>query len=165
MGTQSADEAKAQRDLLWGMYTDFRIHGRHAETLRATVVNVMLVVASVLFAVVGNDRRIRFDDLPFCVGVVLIGLFGLAFSASYTELHDRNRLRAMRIRKELDRRVFAQTPRNIATLVDEADMPHRKSAIYRRSRVLTGSTKRFWLLLPLFVLMVGLVLTGMSASR
>jgi hypothetical protein len=155
-GDQS-EAAKARRDLLWGMYTDLRLHARHAETLRSNVVNFMIVVASVLIAAIAADKHVLPSDLVLCIGVACVGLLGLAFAASYTELHERNRVRAMRFRAELDEQ-YLGPPITIQGLLDEADEPHRASALHKWGRRVSGSTKRFWYLMPGLVLVTGVVL-------
>lgn len=155
---EMSDETKVRKDLLWGMYTDLRAHARHAETLRANVINVMIVVASLSIAVITADGEVRRDDLVLCVAVVLVGLFGFLFAASYTELHERNRRRAIRFRDEMNREFFAAAAQTLESLLGEADTPHRASALYRRTRVLPGSTQRFWLMVPAFVITAGVVL-------
>ena len=62
MAGELTDLDKARKDLLWGMFTEIRTHSRHAEVLRANVVNFMIVVESVLIAVIANDRRITSSD-------------------------------------------------------------------------------------------------------
>ncbi|MET7423611.1 hypothetical protein [Dactylosporangium sp. NPDC005555] len=158
MADELSDAEKARKDLLWGMYTDLRAHSRHAETLRANVVNFTVVIASALVAVIINDGRVGRSDLALCVVIVITGLSGLAFAASYTELHERNRLRAMRIREALDVEFFANAPATISGLLNEADAPHEASSLFRHSRGLIGSTQRFWLFVPLFAVLAGVLL-------
>lgn len=157
MADELSDAAKARKDLLWGMYTDVRAHARHAETLRASVVNFMIVVASLLVAVISSDLSINRTDIVPSVAITLSGLIGLAFAASYTELHERNRQRAMRIRLALDTEFIASTP-TIANLLDEADAVHETSQLYRWGRGFAGSTQRFWFALPSLIFLAGLVL-------
>jgi hypothetical protein len=159
MADDISDLTKIQKDLLWGMYTDVRAHARHAETLRSNVVNFMIVVASVLIAVIANDRRITRSDLPLCLAIVAVGLLGLAFAASYTELYARNRKRAVCLRTVLDDEFFPDGVKNIAAILDEADAPHEAASLYRWSRGLIGSTQRFWFLMPALVLAAGVILT------
>jgi uncharacterized membrane protein YbhN (UPF0104 family) len=163
MAEEITEPAKARKDLVWGMYTDVRMHARHAETLRTTVVNFMIVVASVLIAVIANNGRVDRSERPLAVIVALVGLIGLAFAASYTELHERNRRRAMRLRRYLDDEFFATGPHTIASLLAEADRPHEAGRLYRWTRGITGSTQRFWFLLPGLVLVAGIWL--IAAAR
>ena len=158
MAGELSDEAKVRKDLLWGMYSDLRTHARHAETLRSNVVNFMIVVASVLVAVIANDGQITAKDLPLSLAMVVVGLLGLAFAASYTELFERNRQRTVRIRTALDDEFFANGT-TIAALLEEADRQHRSGRLYRWGRRLTGSTQIFWSALPGLVMVSGLVLT------
>lgn len=164
MSDELPDGTKIQKDLLWGMYTDLRTHARHAETLRSNVINVTIVVASVLIAVITNDGKIEHNDLLMCIAVVAVGLFGLVFAASYTELHERNRRRAVRFRDELNSQFFDATQQSVRSLLEEVDALHRKSKIYRRTRALTGSAQRFWLVLPAFVVVAGAVLAVVAVA-
>ncbi|MBG0568851.1 hypothetical protein [Actinoplanes aureus] len=162
MAEELTDLVKARKDLVWGLYSDVRLHARHAEMLRSNVVNVMIVVASVLVAVIANDGGVERSELPLCVAVTLAGLIGLAFAASYTELFERNRRRAVRLRQHLDDEFFADGPASLASLLDEADVPHESSRLHRWTRGITGTTQRFWLLLPAAVLVAGGVLTAVA---
>jgi hypothetical protein len=162
MAEELTDLAKARKDLIWGMYSDVRMHARHAEVLRSNVVNFMIVVASVLVAVIANDGVVERSELLLCVAVGLAGLVGLAFAASYTELFERNRRRALRFRDQLDQEFLEEGPVTIAALLEQADERHRAGRLYRRTRRMTGTTQRFWFLLPGFVLVTGVVLTVAS---
>lgn len=155
------DETKARKDLLWGMYTDLRAHARHAETLRSNVVNFMIVVASVLIAVIANDGRVAGTELPLCLVIIAVGLLGLGFAASYTELYERNRARAMKIRAALDSEFFTGG-QSIAALLGEADERHEATVLYRWSRRVTGSTQRFWFTMPSLILTSGIVMAALS---
>jgi hypothetical protein len=158
MADEVPDEAKVRKDLLASVYADLRAHARHAETLRSSVVNFMLLVASVLIAVIANDGHVVVAELPLCLVIVVVGLLGFAFAASYTELFERNRKRALRIRAALDAEFFASGP-TIDALLEEADDRHEASRLYRWTRRMTGSTQRFWFVLPGLVLAAGVTLT------
>jgi hypothetical protein len=157
MADELSDLAKVRKDLLWGLYSDLRTHARHAEALRSNVVNFMIVIASVLVAMIANDGRVAEEELPLCVVVVAIGLLGLAFAASYTELYERNRSRAMRVRQALDDEYFTDGT-TMESLLRDADSVHQSALRYRWSRRLTGSTQRFWLVLPGLIVLAGLLL-------
>lgn len=160
-----SDITKVQKDLLWGLYQDVRSHSRHAETLRTSAVNYMLVVASALITVITIDKQITLFDLPLCLIVSVIGLISALFSASYTELYYRNRERAGHIRKHLDDELFKdRAPATLSQVLDDADVVHRKTKIYRWSRRITGSTHLFWLVPPLVVFVIGIMLTILSLS-
>ena len=158
-----SDLLKVQKDLWWGLYQDMRSHSRHAETLRASAVNYMLVVASALIAVITFDDQINRFDLPLSLIISIIGLISALFSASYTELYYRNRERAGHIRKHLDKAIFIDRgSASLSEILEEADATHQKTKTYRWSRRITGSTHLFWLVPPLVVLAIGIVLTILS---
>ncbi|OKJ41930.1 hypothetical protein AMK25_21535 [Micromonospora sp. TSRI0369] len=144
------------------MYADLRLHSRHAETLRSNVVNFMIVIASLLIAAITADRRVMPSDFALCLGVVCVGLLGLGFAASYTELHERNRRRALRLRDALDAEFLTGPEPDIEDLLEESDRSHEASRLYRWSRAVTGSTQRFWFALPVLVLIAGVVLTAVA---
>jgi hypothetical protein len=158
MADELSDLAKTRKDLLWGMYTDVRAHARHAETLRSSMVSFMILVASVLVAVIANDRRINASDIALSLAIALVGLIGFAFAASYTELHERNRKRAMRIRLTIDDEFFSGGSYTIESLLDDADADHETGRLYRWSRRFAGSTQRFWFVLPGLTAVTGLTL-------
>jgi hypothetical protein len=163
MDDNISDKHKSQKDLLWGMYSDIRAHARHAETLRSNAVNYVLVIASALVAVILSDRKVESAELWLCMAVAMIGLFGLAFVASYTELYQRNRRRVELLRNLLDRRFFSDMDTTVAEVLQDADKSHEATRLYRWSRGVTGSSHRFWMLLPVFVITVGVLLTAVAA--
>jgi hypothetical protein len=162
MTEHMSDEVKVQKDLLWGVYLDIRTHARHAETLRSNAVNYVLVIGSALVAVILSDQRVDPGDLPLCLAVVLDGLFGLAFVSSYTELYQRNRRRAERFRDLLDHRFFSELDTTIASVLKDADRSHQATRLYRWSRRVSGSSHRFWMLLPGLMITVGALLAAMA---
>lgn len=159
MADELSDGSKARKELLWGMYTDLRAHARHAETLRSNVVNFMIVVASVLIAVIANDANITRKDLPLGLVIIVVGVLGVAFATTYTELYERNWRRAMHIRAALDEEFFAGRAVTITDLIDQADQRHEAGRLYRWSRRITGTAHRFWFVLPAFVLIAGVSVT------
>ena len=56
-----------------------------------SAVNVVLVVAAALIAIITADGRVQPDETAVSLVVTLVGGLGLAFAASYTELFHRNR--------------------------------------------------------------------------
>lgn len=155
MADVMSDRLKAQKDLLWGMYADLRAHARHAETLRANAVNYVLVVAAAIIVFVNADDGIERTEWPMGVAVVITGLLGLAFTASYTELFQRNRRRALAFRARLDNLFFEGEHMTIDGLLNTSDSDHEATTIYRWSRRLTGSASRFWLVVPVLVIIAG----------
>ena len=152
---------KIQKDLLWGLYQDLRTHARHAETLRASAVNYMLVFAAALITVITFDHEIDMKDLPLSLILSLIGLITALFSASYAELYFRNRERAEHIRGHLDAVFFKGSLNSIYVPRDNL---RTLKYDFQWARQITKSTHWFWILLPVIVLAVGLVLTCMCLA-
>lgn len=163
MGDESIGETRAQKDLLWGLYLDVRAHARHAEMLRSTAVNYILAITSALIALVLSDGSIESADLPLCSAVPVIGLVGLGFVATYTELYQRNRMRSEHVRTFIDGMFFSDTDATLTGLLDTSDERHRSTRLYRWSRQVTGSSHRFWILVPLLVVTVGALLVAIAA--
>jgi hypothetical protein len=162
------ERKKIQKDLLWGFYQDARAHARHNETIRSNAINYMLLVASALIVVIGLDSVVNRKDLAFAIILILIGLIGALFAASYAELYYRNRERSERLRKELDA-LFFQNQRAQITLAQIWDATESEQADYpyKGLRLITGdagSTHVFWIALPLVAGLVGTVLTALALS-
>jgi hypothetical protein len=158
------ESEKIQKDLLWDFYQDARAHARHNETIRSNAINYMLLVASALIVVISLDREICGWDLAFAIILILIGLIGALFAASYAELYYRNRDRSERLRTALDT-LFFQNQRALVTLAQIWEATERAKYSYRKLRVITrkaGSTHLFWIVLPLVAGLVGVVLTVLA---
>ncbi|MDX8145005.1 hypothetical protein SK854_23045 [Lentzea sp. BCCO 10_0061] len=159
MSDELSDGTKARKDLLLGLYADLRAHARHAETLRSNVVNYMIVLAGALIAVIASDANVNGKDLVLGVVVIFIGLLGMAFATTYTELYARNWRRAMTVRAALDEEYFAGGAVTMTELIDDSDQRHEAGRLYRWSRRLTGTAHRFWFALPTLILIAGVVVT------
>lgn len=153
---------RPHKDLLWGLYLDVRAHARHAEVLRSTAVNYLLIITSALVALILSDGSIERDELALCLAVPVVGLFGLGFVASYTELYQRNRRRAEHLRTYLDDEFMSGDGVTLGGLLAAPDEEHRSTPLYRWSRQLTGSSHRFWLMLPTLIVAIGALLVAIA---
>jgi hypothetical protein len=152
---------------LWDFYQDIRTHARHNETIRSNAIDYMLLVASALVVVISFDRVITCRDLAFAIILILIGLIGALFAASYGELYYRNRDRSDRLREVLDN-LFFQNQRAEITLAQIWDETERADYRLKKLRVFTGeagSTHVFWIALPLVAGLIGAVLTVLAYNR
>src|SRR3712207_1575685 len=76
------DDAK---DVLWKFYQDYLTQMRHYEMQRSTVTNLLLLVAAAVLAFITYDKVLSRSDLPLTGLLVIIGLFGAAFSLKHYE--------------------------------------------------------------------------------
>jgi Ca2+/Na+ antiporter len=168
----NAEISEIQKDLLWGTYIELRTQARHAETLRANVINYLLLITSVMLTVITLDKEVKQNDLLLCLVVVFIAVLAVLFSASYTTQYGINRTRARIARDELNCRFFVQPQLNLEqqqlsldTVKSEgtARWEEQFKPLAWVSRVV-GTSHVFWFLLPLFVLIVGVVLTILAAT-
>lgn len=164
-GSIDVDEhKKIQKDLLWGLYQEYRNHARHTETLRSNVNNYVMLISSALITVVTFNDKIDRSDLPLSLIIVLLGFVGALFSVSYTERYNRHRLRASKIRKQLDKMFFPTDGGiNIKILRDEADDLNSQFMGFDLVRKFAG-THFFWVILPLVVFLIGLFLAYLAWS-
>jgi hypothetical protein len=113
------------KDLLWGLYQDVRTHARHNETIRSNAINFMLLLASALLVVISLDGRLNNKDLPFTAILILVGLIGMVFAASYAELYYRHRAKSGRLLRELDTLFFQDQPSiNLSDIFPSAHETH-----------------------------------------
>lgn len=151
----------AWRKLLGDTSQERRAQGRHSENLRSNVSNYVLVAASGIVAVITFDRVINRYDLVLALLLIAIGLLGTLFCASYTERYHRNRQRASKLLKELDRISDASGERKLGKIEDDADSIHFQYDLFRLVYKFTSS-HWLWLVFPLLVVMVGIVLTALA---
>jgi len=158
MSENISDTQKVQKELLWGLYQELRNHARHSETLRSTMNNYMLIIASALITVIMFDDKINILDLPLSLLVCFLGLLCGLFSLSYAERYQRNRERASELLKQLDTVFFEdQASASLSQLKADADKTHYSKKIYVFANKF--NTHVFWLILPLLVFVIGSVLT------
>lgn len=160
---ESNDEnKKIQKDILWGLYQEYRNHARHTETLRSNVNNYVMVISSALITLVTFDRNIDRSDWPLALVIAFIGFIGALFSVSYTERYNRHRLRATQVRKHLDELFFSpENETNIQILRKRADILNDEYMRFRVVRRFAG-THFFWIILPFVVFIIGLFLTYLA---
>ncbi len=96
------EESKDLMDLLWKMYSENTTHGRHHETQRSTVSNLILVLAGALLTFTTVDKAINRADLPAAILVAAIGLFGAVFCAQHYARYRQHVERAKHYRTALD---------------------------------------------------------------
>src|SRR5437868_4603714 len=93
----------ALRDVLWKMYEENVTEGRHHETQRATVTNLVIAIAAAVLGLVTYDKAITHLDLPLTIFLVFLGVFGAAFSSKYYERFRLHMKRAKKYRNALDK--------------------------------------------------------------
>lgn len=93
-----------ENEILWKLYEDHVIHGRHHETLRATTTTVLLAIAAGVLGLLGVERVWPPDlrVLPLALFLVILGLFGALFTAKYHERFTFHMNRAREYRNALD---------------------------------------------------------------
>ena len=70
----------AWRDALWKVYQDNHTYVRHHEVQRSTVATLIMAIASAALAVATFDQSLTSVDTPLLVLVLVLGVFGIAFS-------------------------------------------------------------------------------------
>lgn len=156
-------DPQVQRELLWNFYVDLRTHARHAETLRATGTNYVLVIAAASVGAIALDDRFTYSDWPFCLLLSAVGFFGSVFSVSYLERSTRNRKRAEVVRQKLDD-LFLAGQATTTSLQSLADDELARKRPYRLLRLPLFSTHVYWLGLPLLVFVVGAVASVLALA-
>ena len=147
-----------RRKLLWDLSSERRSQARHSETLRSSVAGYVIAAATAVIAVITYDKHINIYDLPLCISVVIIGIVGSIFSATYTERYHRNRRRASHLLKELDSATEHPDGRSAIQIEGEADSIHFTKRRFSVTRSI-ASSHWLWLAFPVSVTIIGLVLS------
>ena len=142
-----------ENDILWKLYQDHVVHGRHHETLRATTTTVLLAVAAGVLGLIGSEHvwPLEHRDLPLALFLILLGLVGALFSAKYHERFTFHMNRAREYRNALDKslpEVGINKARPVADKKTEAEYP----LLFRRRLYV------LWIWLDLLVAVLGVVL-------
>jgi hypothetical protein len=146
----------ALRDGLWTMFLENRNHIRHYESQRSTVAGALVAIAAALIGLVTFDKGITLSDVPAAAFLVVLGLFGAAFSAKQWERASRQAQQARHWRNKIDELLGGST--FIADLEREADFVHKKE--FPRLERLKVHT--FWIALYLLIAAIGGILICIS---
>jgi hypothetical protein len=182
---KSLDEKRLQRtpdsiEFLWRYYEEHAAQARQHETLRASVASILGGIGAAVVALAGTDGMTRTDAFAGVV-VIALGILGAALSIKH---YERNRMHT-RIMGEIRDEISALQqkpelgPRRTGAIRAAAEKYHnktftlfeRRSDCGRKSEENTVARSRWvrlrlhtlWLLLNLFVALVGVLLV--IASR
>jgi hypothetical protein len=160
-----SDTVKIQKDILWGMYLDAHNHARHIETMRSNAVNFVVVIATALIAIITFDQMLNRYDLPLCFILIIIGLMGTAFSASFTEEYFRYTHQVKFFRKELDDSFFEGKAKfTLHQIRDNAEYDFQKVYTFHWLMPITPNSHYFSIVPPLVVLLIGIFLSSWAVS-
>lgn len=122
------DKDAPSRDVLWKMYQEHCTQGRHHETQRSTVISAVIAIAAALIGIITFDRAIAAPaDLPPAFLLVVLGIFGAAFTMKHYERFSLHMERARRYRDALDLLLPGQPLlrcKKDADLAHEQEFPH-----------------------------------------
>ncbi|MFM2450086.1 MAG: hypothetical protein RIS44_2536 [Pseudomonadota bacterium] len=163
MQQESKSSNADRRKLLWDLSSERRNQARHSETLRSSVAGYVIASATAVIAVITYDKHINVYDLPLCISVIIIGVVGSLFSATYTERYHRNRRRASRLLKELDESTEHPIGRSVVQMEKDADSLHFTKRRFSLTRSI-ASSHWLWLAFPVSVAIIGLVLSIFAIS-
>lgn len=161
------DILKIQKDILWGMYQEYRTHARHSETLRSTVNNILIVASAGLVSLSTYDQQINRDDLPATFLLIGFGILGILFSSTYTERYFRSAERAAACRQRLDELFFSGSESSHShTLEGLRNKAYENLRFLKFSRTIrrVSNNHILWVALPFFVSIIGVLLTVRGLS-
>jgi hypothetical protein len=144
-------DEKIIKDVLWGMYQENIVQGRHHETQRATVTGAIIAFAGLVINGTNFDKTININDLPFAVFLIFIGIFGAIFSYKQYERYLLHTKRAGLYRNELDKLQFDGLIRKLKSI---ADKEHNEEFV-KLSKL---KLHYLWMSINLFVALIGIIL-------
>lgn len=144
-----------EAEVMWRLYAENTTHGRHQETMRASVTSIVLIIAGAVLTVIGFSKRIYFEHWPLTTFLIFVGLFGAVFVVKHYERYCLHMQRARQYRIQLEGNIPNS---NILQLKKTADAAHR--AEFRR--LADWKLSKFWVALHLLVAIFGIVLTVMA---
>jgi hypothetical protein len=146
-----------EAELAWRLYLEHCTQGRHHETQRAGVTQYVTAISAAIGTLIGVGG-ISATDLPMAGLIVALGLFGAFFSAKQYERFRHHMEQAAGFRQYLETSVPAL---GIAVIRAQAKKKHQ--AEYPRLEPLR--LNRFWVLLHIFVALVGALIFVVVLNR
>jgi hypothetical protein len=184
------EEREITKDVLWGMYQEHVIQGRHHEVQRATVTNLIILLAAGITTFVTVDKAIVDADLPATILLMALGLFGAVFSAQHYERYSKHMDRAKQYRDALDcvlpnindalfanqKKICEDLRRKssrpglpilsglLLALKEAGDDRHKQRKRSRIGSITPGGLHVLWVLLHLLIFSLGLALTVIASK-
>jgi hypothetical protein len=91
-----------RRQIIWGLYQDVVLQGRHHETQRLGLTNAVLVTAAAALGLVSVDGKITPSDTPVGAFLVVLGIVGSVFTLKHYERFRMHMEQASQYRRALD---------------------------------------------------------------
>lgn len=142
-------------ELYLKLFQEYASEARHHEQQRATVTGFFSALAAGVLSVAGIDKTLSASDIPVSLFLVVIGLFGCAFSAKQYERYFVCMERARQYRLALQESVEGS---NIIELKRVAD----KTAAQRFPRLHAWKLGLFWVALHALIAAFGILLFVLS---
>jgi len=136
---------KDKNDILWGMYQEHTTQGRHHEVQRASLTNIVIVVAGGIIAFIAQGGVTR-DKWIMAAFLIVLGCFGALFSAKQYERSRFHITAAGLYRKELE----SLTPIDLTTIRNNAEKKHKGEYPWLES------IRLYWLWIIVHLLIAGL---------
>jgi hypothetical protein len=99
-------DLQLQKVILWGLFEEHRGHARHSETLRSTVIGMLILASTALVTLATYDKKVNSWDIPAALLLIGFGILGFLFSLYHTEKIVKHKLIASDYGNELDTTVF-----------------------------------------------------------
>lgn len=155
------EKLKIQKDLLWELFQEYRTHARHKEIMRANITNYLIIVSAGLITLITYDNvKVDKEDYPMTIMLIILGILGILFSASYTERYHRNKGRADKI-AELIGNDWFDDGEKFVNLKKESDHQHELKP-YHKLVARISNSHILWLLFPVSITMIGFILTFLA---
>ena len=110
-------------EYLWRMYNEHRTQQRHHETQRSAVTTATLALAGAVVAFLSQTSTL-FPAWPLGVFLIVLGLFGAAFSLKQAERSQLNAFLAQAYRRRLEEEL--ETRERTAQVLNSLDLKARQ---------------------------------------
>jgi hypothetical protein len=143
-------------DILLEYWKDQRTQARNAESQRATLTNIILLIVVATLGFIGQ-QGLHETMLPLTISLMVLGIFGATASAKYYERYNLHIAQAVQFSKLLGEPPLLPDYEDTLNLVRSDQADHNKMM----SRV---RLNKMWILLHLLVALAGLTLTVIIVS-
>lgn len=143
-------------DVLLEYWKDQRTQARNAESQRATLTNIILLIVAATLGFVGQ-QGLHKTVLPLTISLMVLGIFGATASAKYYERYNLHIAQAIRFSK-----LLGDPP--LLPDFEDTLKPVRADHANRNRWMSRVRLNKMWVALHLLVALTGLVLTAIIIS-
>lgn len=142
-------------DILYKLYAEDREFARHHETQRTNASSIIVAISAGLIAFISSKHHVDVSNVPACILVIGLGIFGIVFTEKHYERTRLHLYRAYEYYHALDARIST-------VQLDELRKRANKQSDDRFKLLSSIKLSILWMALHGIIAIIGIVLAFIS---